>query len=40
MNCNIDLHENLIESGYTLCPFCDQKLEDSDKKTTRSFSKI
>ena len=31
MNCNIDLHENLIESGDILCPFCDQKLEDSDK---------
>ena len=32
MNCNIDLHENLIESGDILCPFCDQNLEDSDKK--------
>ena len=32
MNCNIDLHESLIESGDILCPFCNQKLEDSDKK--------
>ena len=31
MNCNIDLHNELIDSGEISCPFCDQKL-DSDKK--------
>ena len=32
MNCNIELHESLIESGDIVCPFCDQNLEDSDEK--------
>ena len=26
MNCNIDLHESLIESGDIVCPFCDFQL--------------
>ena len=39
MNCNIDLHENLIESGDILCPFCDQKLEDSDEKPQDRLAK-
>ena len=26
MNCNIDLHESLIESGDVVCPFCDFQL--------------
>ena len=32
MNCNIELHESLIESGNIVCPFCDQNLEDLDEK--------
>ena len=32
MNCNIELHESLIQSGNIICPFCDQTLEDSDEK--------
>ena len=40
MNCDMELHEGLIESGDIICPFCNQNLEDPDEKTTRSFSKI
>ena len=32
MNCDMELHEGLIESGDIICPFCNQNLE--------SFSKI
>ena len=32
MNCDIELHESLIESGDIVCPFCNQNLEDSDEK--------
>ena len=32
MNCDIELHGSLIESGDIVCPFCDQNLEDSDEK--------
>ena len=32
MNCNMELHESLIESGDIVCPFCNQNLEDSDEK--------
>ena len=32
MNCNMELHESLIESGDIVCPLCDQNLEDSDEK--------
>ena len=31
MNCNMELHESLIESGHIVCPFCNQNLEDSDE---------
>ena len=39
MNCNIDLHESLIESGDIVCPFCDIKLEDSDEKPQDRLAK-
>ena len=32
MNCNMELHESLIESGDIVCPFCNQNLGDSDEK--------
>ena len=32
MNCDMELHEGLIESGDIGCPFCNQNLEDSDEK--------
>ena len=32
MNCNKELHDELKESGDVVCPFCDQKLEDSNEK--------
>ena len=32
MNCNKELHDELKESGDIVCPFCDQKLEDSKEK--------
>ena len=32
MNCNKDIHDELKESGEISCPFCDQKLEDSNEK--------
>ena len=32
MNCDMELHESLIESGDIVCPFCNQNLEDSDEK--------
>ena len=32
MNCNKELHDELKESGDIVCPFCDQKLEDSNEK--------
>ena len=28
MNCNIELHNQLKESGEIHCPFCDEKLQD------------
>ena len=34
MNCNKDIHDELKESGDIVCPFCDQKLEDSLEKPT------
>ena len=39
MNCNIELHESLIESGDIVCPFCDQNLEDSDEKPRDHLAK-
>ena len=32
MNCNKELHYELVESGEISCPFCDQNLEDSNEK--------
>ena len=32
MNCNKELHDELKESGDIVCPFCNQKLEDSNEK--------
>ena len=32
MNCNMELHESLIESGDIICPFCNQNLGDPDEK--------
>ena len=32
MNCDMELHEGLIESGDIICPFCNQNLEDPDEK--------
>ena len=28
MNCNIDLHNELVDSGEISCPFCNEKLQD------------
>ena len=39
MNCNIELHESLIESGDIVCPFCNQNLEDSDEKPQYRLAK-
>ena len=39
MNCNIELHESLIELGDIVCPFCDQNLEDSDEKPRDRLAK-
>ena len=32
MNCNMELHEGLIELGDIVCPFCYQNLEGLDEK--------
>ena len=32
MNCDMELHESLIELGVIVCPFCNQNLGDSDEK--------
>ena len=32
MNCNSEIHDELINCGEISCPFCDQKLEDSNEK--------
>ena len=32
MNCDIDLHEGLIELGDIVCPFCDLQLIDVEQK--------
>ena len=39
MNCNMELHESLIESGDIVCPFCNQNLEDSDEKPQDRLAK-
>ena len=37
MNCNKELHDELKESGDIVCPFCDQKLEDSNEKPKKDL---
>ena len=32
MKCNIDLHDELVESGEIYCPFCDQTLDSNEKQ--------
>jgi len=32
MNCNTEIHNELKESGDIVCPFCDQKFENTNKK--------
>jgi len=32
MNCNVELHNELEESGDIYCPFCDVKLQDCSVK--------
>ena len=32
MNCNIELHDELVDSGEISCPFCGKKLEDVSVK--------
>ena len=39
MNCNMELHESLIELGDVVCPFCNQNLEDSDEKPRDRLAK-
>ena len=39
MNCNKELHDELKESGDIVCPFCDQKLEDSNEKPQDRLTK-
>ena len=28
MNCNIDLHNEILESGELTCPFCNESLDN------------
>ena len=39
MNCDMELHEGLIELGDIVCPFCKRTLEDSDEKPRDSSLK-
>ena len=39
MNCNMELHESLIELGVIVCPFCNQNLEDLDEKPRDRLAK-
>ena len=39
MNCDMELHEGLIELGDVVCPFCKRTLEDSDEKPRDSSLK-
>ena len=32
MSCNLDIHNELIEMGELLCPFCNQRLMEVDVK--------
>ena len=31
MNCNLDIHDELINCGELSCPFCDEKLASNEK---------
>ena len=31
MNCDIELHEGLIELGDIVCPFCNNELDSNEK---------
>ena len=35
MNCDIELHESLVESGDIVCPFCDFQLTYVKEKTLK-----
>ena len=35
MNCNIDIHDELSDSGEISCPFCDQNLDSNEKPKDR-----
>ena len=39
MDCDMELHEGLIELGDIVCPFCNQNLEDSDEKSQDRLAK-
>ena len=39
MNCDMELHEGLIELGDVVCPFCKRTLEDLDEKPRDSSLK-
>ena len=39
MNCDMELHEGLIELGDDVCPFCKRTLEDLDEKLRDSSLK-
>ena len=35
MNCNIDMHDELINCGEISCPFCDKNLDSNEKPKDR-----
>ena len=35
MDCNIDIHDELISCGEISCPFCDQNLDSNEKPKDR-----
>ena len=35
MNCNIDIHDELINCGEISCPFCDKNLDSNEKPKDR-----
>ena len=37
MECNIDIHDELINCGEISCPFCDQNLEYSNEKPKKDL---
>ena len=42
MNCNVELHNAIKESGDILCPFCNKKLQDYsvEKMTYAVLNKV